>query len=63
MTSHGGCRPGSGQPPTRGAKQTERLSLAMTEAERAEIEAAVPEDEPLGPWIIEAALMRARGVK
>ena len=49
-----------GQPPTRGVKQTERLTLRLTEPERAEIEAAVPADEPVGPWVIDAALMRAR---
>jgi len=50
-----------GQPPTRGMKQTERMTLRLTEAERAEICAAVPADEPVGPWVIDAALMRARG--
>lgn len=49
-----------GQPPTRGMKQTERMTLRLTEAERAEICAAVPADEPVGPWVIDAALMRAR---
>ena len=49
-----------GQPPIAGTPKTERLQLALTEAQRAEIEAAVPDDEPVGPWIVEAALMRAR---
>jgi len=50
-----------GQPPTRGLPQTERMTLRLTEADRAEILAAVPDDEPVGPWVIDAALMRARG--
>jgi hypothetical protein len=50
-----------GQPPKYGAPMTERMGLTMTEAERAEIEAAVPDDEPVGRWIVEAALRRARG--
>lgn len=41
--------------------QTERMTLRLTESERAEIYAAVPADAPVGPWVIEAALMRARG--
>jgi hypothetical protein len=41
-------------------KQTERMTLRLTEAERAEICAAVPQYEPVGPWVIDAALMRAR---
>jgi len=49
-----------GQPPTRGLPQTERMTLRLTEAERAEICAAVPDDAPVGPWIVEAAVMRAR---
>lgn len=61
MTSHGGRRPGSGQPPIAGVRQTEQLTIRMTEAELGEIVAAVPEDSPVGRWIVEAALMRARG--
>lgn len=53
-------RPGPGQPPTRGQPQTERITLRCTEAERAEINAAIPDGQPEGPWIIEAAVMRAR---
>ena len=60
MSPRGGARAGSGQPPKRGQPQTERMTLRLTEQERAEIEAAVPADQPIGPWIIEAALMRAR---
>lgn len=59
-SSHGGRRPGAGQPPKYGAPMTERIGLQLTEAERAEIEAAVPEGYPVGRWIVEAALMRAR---
>jgi hypothetical protein len=55
-------RRGAGQPPVRGTKQTERLHLKLTEAELAEIQDAAG-DEPLGPWIVEAALRRARGGK
>lgn len=58
--THGGRRPGSGKPPLAGTPQTERIGLRLTEAQRAEIEAAVPEGEAVGPWIVEAALMRAR---
>lgn len=54
-------RPGAGRPPVRGTPQTHRLpSIKVTEAELAEIRRAVG-DEPLGPWIVEAALRRARG--
>jgi cytochrome c553 len=54
-------RPGAGRPPIRGTAQTYRLpSIKCTEAELAEIQAAAG-DEPLGPWIVEAALRRARG--
>ena len=54
------ARPGAGRPPVRGTPQTMRLpSIKCTEAELAEIQAAAG-DEPLGPWIVEAALMRAR---
>jgi hypothetical protein len=59
--TRGGSRPGAGRPPVRGTKQTEYLPLRLTEAERAEIEAAVPDGDPVGPWVIFAALMRARG--
>ncbi len=58
---HGGARRGAGQPPVRGMPQTERVGLRLTEAELAEIRDAVPKGVKLGPWIIEAALMRARG--
>lgn len=53
------ARPGAGQPPVRGQAQRERLHLKLTEAEIAEIQAAAGA-APLGPWIIEAALRRAR---
>src|SRR4051812_12279534 len=55
-------RAGAGHPPVRGVAQRERLHLKLTEAELAEIQAAAGEG-PLGPWIIEAALRRARGGK
>lgn len=61
MTSHGGRRPGAGQPPVAGTPQTERIGIKLTEAQYAEIVAAVPEGQSLNRWIIEAALMRARG--
>lgn len=57
---HGGTRRGRGQPPTRGVAQTERLTVRLTEAERAEIEAAVPDGVSVSWWIVEAALDRAR---
>lgn len=60
MSPRGGARPGAGQPPIAGVPQTERLTLKMTEGERAEIEAAVPGGKPVSRWIVEAALQRAR---
>jgi hypothetical protein len=57
---HGGPRPGSGQPPVAGQPQSERVNLRLTEAELAEISAAIPEDEAMGRWIVGAALSRAR---
>jgi len=36
------------------------MTLRLTEAERAEICAAVPDDAPVGPWVIERALEAAR---
>jgi len=60
--TRGGARPGAGQPPVAGQPQTERIGLKLTEAERAEIEAAVPNDRPVGRWIVEAAIMRSRSV-
>jgi hypothetical protein len=35
--------------------------MRMTEAQRAEIAAPVHKGDPVGPWIVDAALMRARG--
>ena len=58
---HGGARAGAGQPPKYGAPMHESIHLILTEAERAEIEDAVPDGHPVGRWIVEAALMRARG--
>lgn len=58
--TRGGYRPGSGQPPIAGVRQRERINIRLTEAERAEIEAAVPENRPVGRWIVEAAAFRAR---
>ncbi len=42
--TRGGRRPGAGQPPIAGQPQTERIGLKLTEAERAEIEAARARD-------------------
>lgn len=53
-------RTNSGRPPLGDAAQHARITLRCTESERAEIDAAIPTDQPEGPWIIEAALMRAR---
>lgn len=36
-------------------------SIQASDGQWAEICAAVPADEPVGPWVIDAALMRARG--
>lgn len=60
MTDPTTPRRGPGQPPKYGAKLTERQGLCMTEAERAEIEAAVPDGNPVGRWIVDAAIERAR---
>lgn len=57
MTAHRG----PGQPPKYGVRMRERIGLVMTEAARAEIEAAVPDGESRSAWIVGAALMRARG--
>lgn len=59
--TRGGRRPGAGRPPLAGTPQTERIELRLPEAEYAEILSAVPEGQPVGQWIIDAALMRARG--
>lgn len=58
--SHGGCRPGAGQPPLAGVRQTKRIELKLAEPEYAEILGAVPDGYPVRRWIVEAALMRAR---
>jgi hypothetical protein len=60
VARHGGARAGSGRKAVAGTPQTERINLTLTEAERAEIEDAVPEGDPVGRWIVEAALMRSR---
>jgi hypothetical protein len=57
--TRGGRRSGSGREPVAGQRQTERIGLTLTEAELAEILAAV-EGEPVGRWIVRAALDRAR---
>jgi hypothetical protein len=58
--TRGGRRPGAGQPPKYGMPMRVRVSLTMTEADHAEISAEVPDGEPFGRWVVEAALMRAR---
>ena len=60
--TRGGRRPGSGQPPKYGVPLSERIGLDLTEAERAEIEAEVPDGDPVGRWIVEAALARTRSL-
>lgn len=57
MTTHRG----RGQPPKYGAPMTERWGLVLTEADAAEITAAVPDGYSRSRWIVEAAVMRARG--
>ena len=59
--TRGGPRPGAGQPPKYGAPMTIRKEIKLTEGDYAEITAAVPGDEPWSRWVVEAALMRARG--
>jgi hypothetical protein len=61
--TRGGRRRGAGQPPIGGVRQSKRWTVCATEAEYAEVEAAVPAGEATGPWIKEAALMRARRIK
>lgn len=61
--TRGGARPGAGHPPIAGVPQTERVVLNMTEAERAEIEAAVPPKKSRNRFIIDAALMLARMIE
>jgi hypothetical protein len=60
MTDPTPPRRGPGQPVKYGARLTERQGLCMTKAEREEIEAAVPEGKPVGRWIVDAAIARAR---
>lgn len=60
-SSHGGRRPGAGQPPLAGVRQTKRIELKLAEPEYAEILAAVPDGQAVSRWIVEAALARARG--
>jgi hypothetical protein len=38
----------------------ERWELKLTEADAAEIQAAIPDGYPRGRWVVEAALARAR---
>jgi hypothetical protein len=59
--THGGPRPGSGPKPKYGGKLTERWQIDLTEADAAEITAAIPEGEARSRWVVEAALRRARG--
>ena len=59
--THGGRRPGAGQPAKYGTPMTERLGLTMTEAEAAEIYAAIPDGAPRGRWIVETVLVAIRG--
>lgn len=61
--TRGGARRGAGRFPVSDSRQTERINLPLTEAERGEIEAAVPPGHPVGRWIVEAALMRARATR
>lgn len=60
MSPRGGRRPGSGQPPKYGMPMTVRREVKLTEADDAEITAAVPEGFSWARWVVEAALMRAR---
>lgn len=59
-SGRGGARAGAGRPPVAGQPQDEHINLTLTEAERAEIEAAVPAGKPVGRWIVKAALAAAR---
>jgi len=58
--TRGGEREGAGQPPKYGVPMTERWGLELTEADAAEIQAAVPDGKSRSRWIVEAALARAR---
>jgi LmbE family N-acetylglucosaminyl deacetylase len=60
MTDSTPTRRGPGQPPKYGAPMTVRQGVCMTEAEREEIAAAVPDGHPVGRWIVDAAIERAR---
>jgi hypothetical protein len=48
---------GPGQPSKYGVRLHERIGLAMTESERGEIEAAVPNEHPVGRWRNGVAVM------
>lgn len=58
--TRGGARIGAGRKPAAGLAQTERINLSLTEAELAEISAAVPAGKTVGRWVIEQALGSAR---
>lgn len=62
-SKRGGRRRGAGRPPLRGKAKTVRRHLVLTEADVAEIGDAVPDGEPVGPWMVNASLLHARAMR
>lgn len=60
--THGGRRRGAGRKPSTGEKREHLVKVYLADAEYAELLDASGTD-PIGPWIREVALARARGLK
>lgn len=56
---HGGRRDGAGRKPIGATARSNRIEAKASDEELAELSAAA-EDAPLGRWLIESGLMRAR---
>lgn len=56
---HGGRRDGAGRKPIGASARRNRIEVKASDEELAEVSAAAG-DAPLGPWLIEAGLKRAR---
>jgi hypothetical protein len=59
VTAHGGKRPGAGRPASRGGPGSV-TSVRLSEAERAELEAALRDGETLSDLLREGGLRLAR---
>lgn len=58
--TRGGKRPGSGRPARAGGAATERATVWLAEAERAELTAALRDGETLSDMLREGGLQMAR---